>query len=751
MKKEIFIVAVFFTFISSILFRHWIFDGLAPIAADLQVNFYQPWKSDNIPSKYKPLGFDDIRIFYPQRIFSIEQLLAGKLPLWNPYEFSGNVHLANSQTATFYPLTLLYFFLSPIFVWSFSSFILPIMAGVFTYLFLRIHLGKLPALFGAVAFALSGVMIVRLEDGIIPGHAAVWLPLALYGVDKKKFLWTIIALSFSILAGWFQFSFYVLASTILYLLFRRQSIKVIITVLFLVLTITAVHWLPAMQALKFSPRGDASSVDLQTHLMPISHLITLLSPNFFGHPTDNTYFGKSEYKEAMIYVGLLPLALALLAIKKFRSNKTILFFSTVVFLTIPFGLNFPGIAFFLSKIPIVSSFLPNRIFFLSSFSLCILSAFGWEYFSNKSFRKILIFLAAILLLILLAILSIYINDKLLLSTTHYSFFQRGIERYLLIMLLAIRESFILIIAAGLALILHIRSKITSKFFLVTILTISIVGQLLFADHYLYFSNKNNLFPSHPVIDFLQKNTTADFSRFATIGDAKFTSNTASYYHLYDTEGVDALYPTWYGEFMGFVQSKGQSIVAQDRISTWFAPAITSTSNWQSPYVVNFLRIAGVRYVVTKNPFPLPPKSLFQTAFRYKDWTIFEYLNPLPKATFVSSYEVVPDKKTMLEKIFDPNFDPAKMVLLFTPPSNKPDTKAIGTIGTVQVLSYQPQEVKLKSSSSGPGFIFLNDNYFPNWHAQIDGKESSVLQADYTFRAVPVSTGEHNIVLKYHYF
>ena len=161
-----------------------------------------------------------------------------------------------------------------------------------------------------------------------------------------------------------------------------------------------------------------------------------------------------------------------------------------------------------------------------------------------------------------------------------------------------------------------------------------------------------------------------------------------------------------------------------------------------------MRIAGVRFVVTKNSFSQPPQGLFQTAFQYKDWTIFEYLNPLPKATFVSSYEVVPDKKTMLAKIFDSSFDPTKKILLFTSPNFEPDTKATGT---VQVISYQPQEIKLKSFTNGPGFIFINDNYFLNWYADIDGKETPILQANYTFRAILVSAGEHNIILKYHYF
>ncbi|MBI3559143.1 hypothetical protein HY085_01990 [Candidatus Gottesmanbacteria bacterium] len=133
--KQTIVVILFFTIISVVLFRQWVFEGKVPIAADLQVNFYEPWKSEFNPITYKPLGFDDIRIFYPQRIFSINEFKAGKLPLWNPYEFSGNIHLANSQTAVFYPLFLPYLFLPPLFVWSLMSAITPFLAGIFTYFF----------------------------------------------------------------------------------------------------------------------------------------------------------------------------------------------------------------------------------------------------------------------------------------------------------------------------------------------------------------------------------------------------------------------------------------------------------------------------------------------------------------------------------------------------------------------------------------------------------------------------------------
>ncbi|MBI3559259.1 YfhO family protein, partial [Candidatus Gottesmanbacteria bacterium] len=239
----------------------------------------------------------------------------------------------------------------------------------------------------------------------------------------------------------------------------------------------------------------------------------------------------------------------------------------------------------------------------------------------------------------------------------------------------------------------------------------------------------------------------NYACFVTIGNARFTSNTATNYGLYDVEGVDALYPLWYGEFMGYIASSGRSLALQDRISAWFAPEIKNASDWESPFVINFLTLAGVKYIVTKDNFLPPPQISFNLVYGYKNWTIYSFRNPLPKATFMTVYEVIPSKEALLRRLFDANFDPRKTILFFEVPAIKSDDSVQGI---AEVTSYQPQQIEIQSNSNGPGFVFVNDSYFPNWFALVDGKVTPVLQADYTFRAVPIPSGRHQIILRYRY-
>ena len=67
---------------------------------------------------------------------------AGRLPLWNPYAFSGAPFWADVQAAVFYPPSLLTILLSA--PWGFSLFALEIeaiahfwLAALFMYLFIR--------------------------------------------------------------------------------------------------------------------------------------------------------------------------------------------------------------------------------------------------------------------------------------------------------------------------------------------------------------------------------------------------------------------------------------------------------------------------------------------------------------------------------------------------------------------------------------------------------------------------------------
>lgn len=219
--------------LTSVLFWRVIIQNKIPFNANLLASFYNPWAQEKfigwehgIPNK--PTAKDDLWIFYPQRTFTTSVLKNWEIPFWNPYSFSGNYHLGLSETAVFYPLNFLFLIFPQIEVWIFLTIIEPIIAGVGMYLFLkRMVLREKSAILGALAFAFSGIVIVRTVEGLSVGHTLIWMPYVFWGIEsffqtkKVRFLFPILlSLFFSLLAGWFQFTFYIFVFSLIYALYK---------------------------------------------------------------------------------------------------------------------------------------------------------------------------------------------------------------------------------------------------------------------------------------------------------------------------------------------------------------------------------------------------------------------------------------------------------------------------------------------------------------------------------------------------
>jgi uncharacterized membrane protein YfhO len=68
---------------------------------------------------------------------------------------------------------------------------------------------------------------------------------------------------------------------------------------------------------------------------------------------------------------------------------------------------------------------------------------------------------------------------------------------------------------------------------------------------------------------------------------------------------------------------------------------------------------------------------------------------------------------------------------------------------VQILTYSPNAITVKTTSDSDKLLFLSDVFDSGWEATIDGKKTEVYRADYDFRAIAVPTGTHLIEYRYH--
>jgi hypothetical protein len=69
-------------------------------------------------------------------------------------------------------------------------------------------------------------------------------------------------------------------------------------------------------------------------------------------------------------------------------------------------------------------------------------------------------------------------------------------------------------------------------------------------------------------------------------------------------------------------------------------------------------------------------------------------------------------------------------------------------GSVQMIERGDAVFRLRVTTDRPALLMVLDNFYPMWRAEVDGQPVNVLRANYTFRAIPVSAGQHEVQFRY---
>lgn len=734
-------------FIPLLFFYKTIIFQQIPFPGDLLVGNYEPYKSDSgigvVP--HKGQGADVIRELYPWKYFVIEELKSGIFPLWNPYTFSGNPHFAALQSGVLYPVNILFFILPFVPAWSIYIILQFIFLSVFTYLFLReIKLSRLASILGSVSFSFSGFIAVWAWYGNL-GHTLSFLPLTFLFIEKAinrpKWYWylaLILSLTLSIFAGYIQFTIYIILLAVFYIAARffftgKKDIRTYILLLLCfpaAVLLGAVQLFPTFELVSLSLRSTYSYNVLLERLMPPESVITLLVPDFFGNPATMNYFlrGGSSLERASS-IGLWPLIFAVFALfsKKTFARNFFLASVLVIYLSV---LSLPPIAYFHSiGIPFLSTGVPTRALSIFCFCLAVLSAIGFDSFlknplQKKTILKVMAF-TSIIFVSLWAITFLIKDPHLLVS-----------RRNLIL-------PSILFFAGAVALFLPVKKKYS-----VTILLLLTVFELFY-----YFQKFNSFVPEKYV--FPRSTITKELrqiqgiDRFWGYGSGNIDANFQLIEKNYTTAGYDALFSKRYGEFTS--ASKDGKIPPE---------VPRSVADILGGYGVNDLKnntfrkraldITGVKYILNKNENKgidsAFDQKYFQLIWENNGWQIYDNKNQLPRIVLFGYYKAISDKNKIIETLYQQTFDPNKTVILEKSLSGVdilPDKNA-----TVKVALYSPNEIQIKTQSKTDQILFISDNYFPGWHAYVDGLETPIYRANYTFRGVVVKSGEHVIKMVY---
>jgi len=373
--------------------------------------------------------------FTPWHTAAKEIALSGHLPLWNPWLGMGAPLFANYQSALLYPPNWL--LLATDVAWGQTLLVLLhlIWAGFGMALLARsLGLGTFAQAISGIAYAMSGYLVAR--SGFLSiNAAAAWLPWTLYAAEGlvrsagtspgapngskrspaassaapsgllRSLRWRALALlglvlGIQWLAGHAQVAWYTLVLLVVWAVFRARSNSVSIRRAVLMLAvagalgfaIAAVQLIPTLEYASISNRaGDLDPEFALTYSFWPWRALGLVAPDLFGNPGTADYWGYGNFWEDAIYVGVLPLLLAIGALATKRVGRIKWFLLAVAAIAFLFGLgsNTPVFKFLFEYVPTFSAFqAPTRwnLWLVASFSL--LAGFGAEYWKVAEGKKL---------------------------------------------------------------------------------------------------------------------------------------------------------------------------------------------------------------------------------------------------------------------------------------------------------------------------------------------------------------------------
>jgi uncharacterized membrane protein YfhO len=100
---------------------------------------------------------------------------------------------------------------------------------------------------------------------------------------------------------------------------------------------------------------------------------------------------------------------------------------------------------------------------------------------------------------------------------------------------------------------------------------------------------------------------------------------------------------------------------------------------------------------------------------------------------------------MVQFIQSAQFDPKEVVLL---ERETPVTATPASYAPAEIVSAAPERIVVRAHLNGQGFLVLSDRHYPGWRAEVDGRASEILRANYLLRAVALPAGDHEIVFTY---
>ncbi len=726
-------------------------------------------------------GSDQISVGYALRTVATEGMQhSGHIPQWNPFIFGGMpLWAVPGHFDVFYPAAWLRWFLPASVVLTFGFFLHLVIAGIAMYALLRtLRTSWTAAVVGGLAYELSGIVASQLSPGhdgklyaaALAPFAFVALLKAIRGRKTGYFGWFALVIGLIMLTPHYLAAYYVLVASALFTLWlvfldpersktRSPVVPLALAVFAVVvgLGIAAVELLPVQHMVAYTPRavgGDSFGYSYASSwAMAPEELMTAILPQFNG--VLDYYWGFNGMKDHTEYLGAIVVVLLFLGIPAAGRRKLTLPFGAigVLFLLVAWGDHSPFYKLWY-LMPRMSQFrAPGLAFFMVALVCSVFAGFGVDQvLQSKAKRSSLLALlgtiGGIAILAAGGLLqgvteSLANPAKLEIVSANAGQLQAGGLRLLIV-----------VVIGGAVLWLIQFRKITG--YAASAALFVVVG----ADNWSILKQFPTWFPPAKVTFADDRLTTAmkktpmpyrTFSPYSPDGPPEWNGLNVYWAAALMSRGV----PTLFG-YHGME-------------SRFFDAALGGKNVWRYQFSPNLWDLYAVSFIIETDEQPgtpdfhkiLGPERLDNltglrrhsgpdlSAVVLRRDSAAKWVRIVPQAVFVAEDDISP---TVAQAKF-----PYDKFVLFNDTTSVKAIKAAAGIAmpdsatvSASLASWEPGAMTVKLTGTDPRttYLLVAENWYPDWHAMIDGKPAPTHRADGALLSVEIPSGAKEVTLKF---
>jgi hypothetical protein len=699
------------------------------------------------------LGDDQYVAGYGFRLFGAEFFRAtGHIPEWNPYLFGGLPYIAALHGDIFYPSAWLRWILSVDTAMNLEFYAHLVLAGAAMYALLRaLRLTWTGALVGGLAYELTGIVASLVK----PGHdgklfVSALTPLAFLALlrairDRRLAGYGLLALTVGLcmLAPHFQMAYYMLVGLALWTvylvffdpdrpagIFWPRELGLALGAVVLGLAIAAIQVLPFLAYIPYSPRGaggPSTGWEYATLFsMPPEEIVTTILPQFNG--VLESYWGRNFFKLHTEYLGALVVVLAVLGVGDRSRTRLIRAFGVIalLFLLIALGGHTPFYRLWYEVMPMMKKVrAPGMAFFLVALPTAFFAGLGADRLLQRDvpMRALAVPLGLLGAVALLGAAGILQSFATALASAEQASrvaanagpLQAGALRLLLV------------VALGGAALWAIRTGRLTGPLATAALALIVTGDLWSIDR-LFFQFREpatQLFRDDEITSRLRREP----GPFRVLDAGVYQGSYLMAHKVLTMLGYHGNEIRFYDELLG---GKGQWRFAG-------SPSLHDLLCVRFVLLPEAQAVPGFHQVL--GPVPTTPGS--QGVLLERDTTPV-YVRVVPGAAKLAEDQVVPT-------VIDPRF-PRDVVVLYadtvavTPEVIRGGQMPAAAQTKASLTEWAPgrMRITLAGRDSRQTYLIVSENWYPDWHAEVDGKPAAVLRGDHTLLSVVLPPGAREV-------